>query len=302
MLEDLHAKASQECTIDFCFQGQAGGARENTRRDQLVAYLANPGVRTGEVIALALSAVTPGRSGLGLLFLVARRIGGRHSLLVARFPADQGVLAEERGGRLSVELVERVFMKSVNAYKAALLEGPNLADDYWTGRAVDKQISADRELSDYWIFNFLTGQWSSAPVAATRRFALAIKHAVDSSNSLDVQAELIAAVPTLARGEGVRSSGRDLLAGLNVSMEANEAVIAGYSRPELMDEVFEFVAEELWAQLPYRAVRTAANVVVIADARSFDSIVEFTAGTAAGQPAGIFVKGRVVAEKYRRKQ
>jgi putative GTP pyrophosphokinase len=61
---------------------------------------------------------TTHRSGLGLLFLVTGEDDGETKIVVSRFPADSGVLAEEKGKGLTVEFLERIFMKGAKSYKA----------------------------------------------------------------------------------------------------------------------------------------------------------------------------------------
>ena len=83
----------------------------------------------------------PHRSGLGLLFLIKGEMNGEQRLVISRFPADQGVIAEEQQEQLSVEFVERVFMKSAKAYKSAIYSSDAPERGFWDGRAVDLQIT-----------------------------------------------------------------------------------------------------------------------------------------------------------------
>ena len=55
-----------------------------------------------QLVAERLQSVTTGRSGLGLLFLINGREGGTQKTVVSRFPAEQGVLAEEKGNSLTM--------------------------------------------------------------------------------------------------------------------------------------------------------------------------------------------------------
>src|ERR1041384_7754219 len=128
----------------------------------------------GRLIANRLQAVSTHRSGLGLLFLMKGDVNGEHRLVISRFPADQGVIAEEHAERLSVEFVERVFMKSAKAYKSVMYSAETPEDGYWQGRAVYLQISGPRELSDYWIREFLISELRTTGPAGTKRLAIAI--------------------------------------------------------------------------------------------------------------------------------
>jgi len=120
MLEGVFERASAECRIEIAFRTGAGVSRQNDCRDLLIAYTREPSIPSGRLIASRLQAVSTHRSGLGLLFLMKGEADGQHQLVLSRFPADQGVIAEEQEHHLSVEFVERVFMKSAKAYKSAL--------------------------------------------------------------------------------------------------------------------------------------------------------------------------------------
>jgi len=102
-----------------------------------------------------MQSVTTNRSGIGLMFLMKGTVGPRHQLVITRFPADQGVIAEGTAQVLTIEFLDRVFMKSAKAYKSAIYVYDSAEVGFWEGRAVDRQITGSREASDYWIFDFL---------------------------------------------------------------------------------------------------------------------------------------------------
>src|SRR5260370_12771421 len=119
MLTGVFERAAEECKIDIVFRAGPGGEQQNECRHLLVAYVEHPTIPRGRLIASRLQSVSTHRSGLGLLFLMKGEADGEQRLVISRFPADQGVIAEEQAEHLSVELVERVFMKSAKAYNSA---------------------------------------------------------------------------------------------------------------------------------------------------------------------------------------
>src|SRR5947199_10257522 len=101
---------------------------------------------------------------------------GETRVVISRFPADSGILAEEKEKGLSVEFLERIFMKSATSYKAAVYSGRSHDKDFWKGKAVDKQInSADSFISDYWIRDFLRSDFLTAGKAGKRPFGIAAR-------------------------------------------------------------------------------------------------------------------------------
>jgi hypothetical protein len=191
MLSRVFSKASEECDIDIVFRRAEDGRQQNDCRDLLVAYARESSIANGRAVAARLQAVTTHRSGLGLLFLMKGSDAGQHTLVVSRFPADQGVIAHERSRDLSVEFVERVFMKSAKAYKSAIYSSDSLDRGLWDGRAIDRQISGPRELSDYWIRDFLLSELRTTGPAGTMRLAVALREAVASTRDAGVRLRLI---------------------------------------------------------------------------------------------------------------
>src|SRR5215468_4105862 len=92
MLERIFDRAHAECNIEIVFRPGSGAERQNDCRDLLVSYTRDPSIPNGRLVADRLQAVTTHRSGLGLLFLMKGEVDGKHQLVLARFPADQGVI------------------------------------------------------------------------------------------------------------------------------------------------------------------------------------------------------------------
>ena len=121
MLQELCDRAPTECNVEIIFCPSEEGATDNDCRTCLQAYVRNPSLANGRAIAERLQGVTTKRSGLGLLFLVKGETAtGSHVLVISRFPAEQGVLAQEHADQLYVEFRERVFMKNAKAQERHL--------------------------------------------------------------------------------------------------------------------------------------------------------------------------------------
>jgi hypothetical protein len=133
LLESVYSKSDRECSTDISFNRSADGRQQNPCRDLIVEYLGGPTVVRGRHIAERLEKVTTHRSGLGLLFLIAGKEDGDYKIVISRFPADSAILTDEDRQRLTVEFLERVFMRSATAYKAALYRDSSLASGFWIG-------------------------------------------------------------------------------------------------------------------------------------------------------------------------
>ena len=160
LLRDVFDHSDRECSHDIAFDPSSDGTQQNECRDLVVGYLKQPTIDSGRTIAHRLQKVTTGKSGLGLLFLLSGQANSESKIVLSRFPADSAILAEETENSLSVEFLEKVFMRSATSYKAALYRGTSLDGDFWDGKAVDKQINSGiLTISNYWIKEFLSSDF-----------------------------------------------------------------------------------------------------------------------------------------------
>ncbi|MCP5388581.1 MAG: hypothetical protein H6915_02335 [Novosphingobium sp.] len=177
-----------------------GGTQQNDCRDQFLAFTAKPNKTNGLAIAKRLQAVTDRRSGIGLLFLMSGQYNVKKRFLASRFPADEAILAEVSANGLDVEYLERVFIKRMTAYKALMLEHQNPSAGFWNGMATDRQAGQSGEnLSNYWLKDFLTADFSETPQHGTKRLAEALKAAVKSNPRIDIKEEIAAAISLAPR-------------------------------------------------------------------------------------------------------
>lgn len=94
-------------------------------------------------------------------------------------------------------------MKNAYSYKAVVYQHTSLTNGFWTGRAVDKQIeSREREVSQYWINDFLDSGLRTTPTRGRRRLALALKAAASKSKDVTVKSEIASAVTLRPRFAG----------------------------------------------------------------------------------------------------
>lgn len=299
LLSRIYDEAETENRIEVIFRNE-DGTQKNARRTQILRYLGDPTLPHARRIAAELHAVTTERSRLGLLFFVEGLEGSARKLLIARFPADQGVMASERGGTLDIRFIERVFMKSAFAYKSVLYAGRSLTGDFWDGRAVDKQINGPLETSQYWINDFLLSDFRTTDAAGTKRLASALRTAVQQAENLEIRSELVAAAQLL-RGRGSRvTSLASVASDFGLSDSASETLRQALPRPEHFDESFRFDPDEFAAQVPFRTVEIDNGGMMLGDAERFDEIFRREEG-----PRGrvrFTTEGRIVDERLRKKK
>ena len=96
LLDGIYNKSDAECDVDITFSPTADGKQQNDCRDLITAYLSKPDLLKGRKIAERLAVHTDGRSGLGLLFLIAGKVGREHKILLSRFPTDSAIYVDEK--------------------------------------------------------------------------------------------------------------------------------------------------------------------------------------------------------------
>lgn len=273
MLSELFLRSATECDIDIVFAPAPDGTQNNSLRSLLQTYSGGPTLARGRAIAERLQAVTTNRSGLGLLFILCGNADdGSHTLVLSRFPADSGVLAQEVSGGLTVEFIERVFMRSTKAYKSAHFRASGPSAGFDTGRAVDKQLSGPRDLSEYWIREFLTCELRTTGPAGTRRLAEALRHAIRTTPDLTLKQELLAAVQLMRGQAGKTRSAQQIFSRLGLSTQAVDAMSHAYPRGELLSDRFAFDLDEFNRHISFRTVELDNGAILTADDARFDEV------------------------------
>lgn len=298
LLKGVYDKAESECNIGIAFNKGPDGEQTNIRRDMLIAYASEPNIDSGRVLADNLAAVTTRRSGLGLLFLIKGTEGLSHKVVISRFRANNGVVVNEGADMLTVEFIDRVFMKNASSYKAVVYKHEAFHGGFWSGMAVDKQInSQDLESSDYWVKEFLLSDFMTSPAFGTRRLAVALKKAIKATGDLEIKRQITAAA-TLASGLGSETMNLNEFCGrYGFSDAAKAAVVRQLDRADLAGDNFKFDAGEFSRQLPYRTVQLDNGAMLTADAASFNNVFEYTPIGESAEKVRYSTVGTVISEK-----
>jgi hypothetical protein len=298
MLEEIYSRSNKECDIEICFNHRSDGTPQNPCRDLIADYLGDPTVPRGRLIAERLEKVTTHRSGLGLLFLITGKEGLDHKVVISRFPTDTAILAEEDKRALSVEFLERVFMKRATAYKAAAYQDSSLKHGLWLGRAIDKQLNGQAtQLSNYWIAEFLDSDFRTTAAAGTRRLAIALRNAAKKTSDVTVKTEIAAAVTLSGRFKGRRLSIREFNEHSGLSKAAKEAIAREVKSQRLIEEKFQFEPTEFSNQVAYSSVELDSGGTLTAETFEFDKVFHRELIDAKKDKVRFSTEGKVISEK-----
>lgn len=299
MLTDVLVKSSTECTIDISFN-PTNGHQSNPSRSLIIDYINNPTLSRGRKIAETLQAVTTHRSGMGLLFLVLASEGAKKLFLLSRFPADVGVLAEETGEELTVEFVEKVFMKNSNSYKSVVYQDTSIVKGFWDGKATDKQIANnDITISDYWIREFLQSDFKTTPEAGTRRLAVAMRNAMQNSTDLVIKSEIASAAQLVQTLPKQSTSIAEICSRFNFAESTRDAIVRELPNTNSVREKFIFSSPEFTRHIQYRSIELDNGGRLVADASRFENVFHIIPDGKDGVVA-ISTKGKIIDERLRK--
>lgn len=297
LLSNIYSKSDQESDVDITFVPNNSGEQQNDCRDLICSYLNSPTLALGRALAERLERNTDGRSGIGLLFLISGKQGREHKIVISRFPTDNAIYVDEDPRKLTVEFLERVFMKNKASYKAAVYRDASLSGGFWNGRAADKQLNNPiGDFSNYWILDFLASQLTVTPAAGTRRLANALRAAAQKSD-LDVKQEIVAAA-TLANGlSGQRLSIEDFVQRFGLSVAARGAIMGQLKTEKLAQERFSFDAGEFQNVVAFKSIELSNGGTLTAPSSNFDHV--FRQEAVDGIGVRFVTEGKIVNEKLK---
>lgn len=297
MLTDIYDNAGKDCNVPVMFVSD-GENQENAVRTELLALLQKPSVSASTPLAKRLQASTGGVSGMGLLFICIGKDGESDTrVVISRFPADEGIVAEKKSERLTVSFVEQVFMKSAYSYKAATYLWDGTPTQLWKGHVVDKQVNhGSKAVADYWIVDFLRSEFSTTAAQGTKRLAKAIKGALQATTDIAIKTQLTSAVQLAANISKKSMTISEFCDSFHMSDAAKQAIIAKVDPPRLVHEKFRFDVTEFSRHLAYKQVELDTGAMMTAPAEKFDECFK----TEHHKDKAVFVAaGHIVDEKLK---
>lgn len=298
LLQAIYAKSERECDIGITFTSTEG-KQQNDCRDLICTYVGAPSLPTARTIAERLERHTDGRSGTGLLFLITGKEGRDHKLVISRFPTDNAIYVDEDDRKLTVEFLDRVFMKHKHSYKAVAYQDASLTGGFWSGSAIDKQLNnPGGEVSNYWIADFLASQMTTTAAQGTKRLAVALRKAAKDAE-LAIKQEIVSAATLAASLGGQQLSIDDFVKRFNLSQAARNSIISQLRTPRLASESFQFDAAEFNQHIAFKSVELSNGGTLTAPSADFDDVFEQEALDGADGEVSFRTQGRIINEKLR---
>lgn len=303
LLSSAFVKAESDCSLEIAFDMSPDGKQTNIVRTAIIDLIEKTTILKARRLAELLQEVTTNRSGLGLFFvLTGQSDDGRvKKVYLSRFPADNGIVAEESDEVLQIEFLKQVFMKSAYAYKAALYQGISSAGDFWEGRAVDKQVSNKHlSISGYWIRDFLKSDFKTTSALGTKRLAHALRDTIANTNNLEIKSELTALATIAKNFNNKIVSIQTLSTTFNLSDEASDALLNTLQRRELAFTKFKFSAFEFSKHIKFKQVQLNNGAILTAPTGKFDKVFQQTSAPGENGDISFTTFGRIVDQALKK--
>jgi len=296
MLKDIYDRSEVECDIDIYFLPEQEGVQNNECRNDIITLIRRKNLDHAKKIAERLFKATTHKSGLGLLFFIIGKTGDTHKIVVSRFPAEEGVTAEEdRTHALSVKFIERVFMKNAHSYKSVFYTGSSFDSDFWIGKAIDKQLAMSiRDLCNYWIRIFLISEFTTTPKAGTRRLAIALRNALHKTEDVEEKKNIQAAAVLAGNLNGNIISIDEFCSRYNLNDSIKEKIRSELPSPLVIGDRFMFDKEEYDKFIKFQSVGLANGATLIAEANKFDECFEQEVIDEQGQVVKYSTQGKII--------
>ena len=299
-LHGVYEASEKDCKIGIVFQADTS-SQYNPARELLATYVGETSAEKSMVLGAALAhwlqLVTSAKSGVGLFFLIlGKSNSGATKIVLCRFPTERAIKAEtDKAGKLTIEFVEQVFLKSLSSYKAVAYTDLTSGSATWSGKAVDRQIT-DLMLptSKYWIYEFLRSEFAITSKLGSERVALAFQKVANGNASQSIKQEVTAAAVLLGKFDKKAITPKDLFKKLPLSAEAEAALISALPNTASEDEMFEFSNESFTNLFKYRTKLLDNGVLISAPVEKYDDLVK---GTQQGAETKFEVTGKVIEDK-----
>lgn len=271
-IERIFDESEHECDIPIAFNKLPDGKQQSEIEKHIRKFFIRPTEANGMKIAERLRNYTTQVTRPGLLFvMMGESSQGRQTMVISRLVAEDAILAEDFGGRLSINYVNRVFVKSHRSYKAALYSGEENRTGAWTGFAVDKQMRRSGEkVADYWIHGFLNSDYRVTADRGSSWFGIALKNATSYEQPLQLKDELISVVISLRNFDQQVVTIKEVLDRLNISEESKREVFKQLPNMTIANSQFTFNMAEFQRYIKYQVVELDNGAIMIAPSLEFD--------------------------------
>ncbi len=286
------------CKIEIIFK--SNDSQENEFRKLLLELLnkttENEKKEIADKLSTRLAKITDNRNGTGLFVIIEGKKAESTRIILNRFREDEVVYSNVNGSELTVQLLKQAFSKKSRYYKLAVFED-NLTDrSFWKGFAIDKQktTGSAKEISDYWIKDFLICEPSVNSIQGTKSLSKIIKSVLSSSDKIEEKELIISGILALKNRDNQYTS-IESFCDTYLNEELKQRIMYELNDNYTFQSTFEIDSDTYIKELGNKITALESGVIVTAPTFLYDQYVdEEDLGEGITQ---LTVKGRVKDKK-----
>lgn len=272
ILKNVFDKAEKECDIQIRFISQTMN-QDNEIRESILTTVNNFSKENCLPLVKSLAYLTDNKTKEGLLFFILGKENDTTRLFIARFPSETGITIQPDNGELNFVVIEEVFLKNSRKYKAVYYDS---TDSYWIGFAVDKQINDSsgkiKEISDYWIKDFLKSELKMNAKRGSSILAKAIRKTIAETSNDNVKTELIGATQLVKNINTRAISINTFFSELNLSEATHNEVLSKIENQNLFNITFPFDSTEFENNCSYLVNILNTGAILMAPTTEFNEV------------------------------
>jgi hypothetical protein len=286
------------CRIEIIFK--SNDSQENEFRT-LILNLINKTTPAEKMIiantlAKRLSKITDNRNGTGLFVIIEGKKAETTRIILNRFREDEVVFSNVNGEELTIQLLTQAFSKKSRYYKLAVFEDLLTERSFWKGFAIDKQKTSGsaKEISDYWIKEFLDCEPSVNSIQGTKSLSRIIKSILKTSNTIEEKELIISGILAL-KNRGNQYTSIETFCDSYLNTELKQRIMYELNDNYTFQSSFEIDNETYTKELGNKITSLESGVIVTAPTFLYEQFVnEEDLGDGITQ---LTVKGKVKDKK-----
>ncbi len=269
LIKKVYDKSEKECDIPIYFESEN---QQNTCRKMMIDCLKTKSIDEIKSFFLKLSKVTTSVPGIALCFFIIGKKGNQTTIFICRFPAAEAIRTNLDENNFKVDVVKDIYLRSSKFYKSVLYQDESIKNGFWKGKAIDKQTNhKDREISEYWIKDFLKSDFEVTSKSGTATLALSLKDAIQKEEELDNKQQLISFSNMLMNHDSQNITINEQCNNFGMSEELKEKIKSNLKCKAFFDSRFTFDKEEFISQAVFRTVYMKNGAILSAESTKFDS-------------------------------
>lgn len=271
-LELLFDRSDQDCKVQIRFVAQ-NKSQDNEIRNQIIKISKALTRENCLPLVKRLAKLTDQKTKEGLLFFLLGKEKEEIKILITRFPSEVGITVNQNNGYLDFEILNDVFLRKSNKYKAVFY---NSSEDFWVGHAVDKQLNDNvgkiREISDYWIKDFLISELKLNSARASSMIAKAIRRTISETDKENIKSELVSVTQTIKNINARTLTMNTFFDELNLSEDTKNEVLSKIENSNLFNVTFQFDNNEFEKNCSYMLKIMDTGAIAMAPTPDFDEL------------------------------